>query len=149
VSDNWESQARQWWDKAGCTVYLTAGAGPTANHTTRSALIVASDCLAEAVAAHLAADHQIQATIDMVRYDPAIPDSAEVLALSTQIAGHRVLIPMLPGHTTLRAYPPAPPGAPLGDAIQVIPVLPPEQRSTDWVPAEAIAAAIAASARSN
>jgi hypothetical protein len=108
-------------------------------------LIVASDCLAEAVIAHLAADHQIQATIDMVRYDPAIPDSAEVLALSTQLAGLRVLIPMLPGHTTLRAYPPAPPGAPLGDAVQAIAVLPPEERPADWVPAAAIASAIAAS----
>ncbi|MEJ2855098.1 MULTISPECIES: hypothetical protein [unclassified Saccharothrix] len=107
----------------------------------RARLIAASDGLADAVVAHLAAAG-VEAEVHQVRVDPAEGDE-QVMALRATAAGAPVLVPLRPGATTVRVYPFTDDLVLSEPALHVV-ELPATARAGDgWVDAAATAQALA------
>lgn len=107
----------------------------------RARLIAASDSLADAVIAHLAA-LGVTATADQVRVDPA-GDGRQVMAIACEFAGRPAVVPLVPGSTTLRAYAPGTAIALDGPALATVELPLTALQDDRWVGAAAIAEALA------
>ncbi|GAA2679948.1 MULTISPECIES: hypothetical protein [Actinosynnema] len=157
-----ETDARAWWDalgappaplvdEAGARVVLAPGERLT-RITRHARLLVISDRLAIAVAA-LLAGHGVHAVVARAHTETATAqpgegqEADEAVAHEQRIAARRamclrageVLVPIVPGSTTLRLYP-ATTEELLTDPLREVQI-PAEQGG--WVPAPALAAALA------
>ncbi|MGI5507379.1 hypothetical protein [Lentzea sp. CA-135723] len=127
TAQQWEAGAREFWDKAGRTCEVTDSAH-------KANLIVASNGLAEAVAA-LLAQAGVAAEVLNARHVAGMPDGTRYLTVRVTHGATSVLLPLIPEDPAVRLYPGDTEGD-LGQPDQVHPVTPGPDR---WVSADAIA----------
>jgi hypothetical protein len=134
VATRQEQQARTWWTKAGRTVF-------PADRTGRTALIVCTSTLADALATLLSEQSGITVYGDTVCRDPAVDGSGEVIPLAGRRGGEEVVVPLLPGQLVCRVYPQRKaPGAPLSDVLEEVRLADEDALADDgWLAAEVIA----------
>jgi hypothetical protein len=90
-------------DENGRVVTITPGQR-IAEITRRARFIVASDTLAQAVAA-LLSRHGVQAEVGHVQVDPAAEGDEQVLGLRVLVDDAQAVVPIRPGTLHLRTYP--------------------------------------------
>lgn len=133
-----ENEARSWWDKAGRRVTPT-------NRQERTALIVCTSSLVDALVTLLSAQHGITASYGAVCRDPDVAGCGEVVPLIASHDDSEVVIPVLPGEPVWRLYPQrVASGEPLGGPVtEVVVSSTGALDAPGWVPAEVIAARLA------
>lgn len=139
VAPRQEQEARVWWAKAGRTVF-------PADRTGRTALIVCTSSLADALASLLSEQSGVTVVGDTVCRDPAVDGSGEVIPLAGRRGGEEVVVPVLPGQLVCRIYPQRTErGAALSAALEEVRLADEDALADDgWLPAGVIAARLGA-----
>ena len=111
----------------------------------RGRVLVASNHLAEVIAALLVADGA-EVAVGVALHDPGAgperdPEQRVLTLRATLLDGRAVLIPVHPAHPVLYAHTAGPEGQ-LGEQVTVVPVPEDSRDPTGWVPPAVIAAAL-------